>query len=216
MKRDQISVRVNNLDTNQAAGVFKQVNREYYHRPRPYPHTAKHVTVRLSKQNRKQVFEGRTKTPAYHNQSINSMIELISEDESSEEGRTSIDSPEPSKHRKASSVYSGAAHKAPWVKKQKTKRGSLDDPQSEEDECQFLTKSPLRRPYKYKENPVSSLRRSAEGEPLRRSIVGSEKGFKEAEGALFLKKIKEIKKKATFVDKKSSVSLSPIIGMTKR
>ena len=105
MKRDQISVLVNNIDTNQA-GAFKQVHR---YRKAPQPQRPKHVTVRLSKQNQDKVFERRIAPGKNnHGSSLHSMVELLSEDETSEHGRSSIDSPDLKHHRKANSMHSGA------------------------------------------------------------------------------------------------------------
>ena len=62
----------------------------------------------------------------------------------------------------------------------------------EDDECEFLTKDELKWPYKYEDNPLRSIRRSARGDLVYRSILGKDKDYNKIESDRFKKKLTAI------------------------
>ena len=60
----------------------------------------------------------------------------------------------------------------------------------EDDECEFLSKSPLKKQFSYKKNVLENIRRNTDdGEVIRRSIIGKNAEFKVTEANRLVKKL---------------------------
>ena len=86
----------------------------------------------------------------------------------------------------------------------------------EDDECKFLTMQPLKKPFRYDTNPrTTNVRRTMEGEPLRRSILGRDADFNKVEAKKFMQKLDVLNKARHLLSNRTARS-GFLSGMTIR